>query len=335
MHDTSSMKFRQSRRTAPLFAAPRLRTALLALALALPAAAVLPLDHGFTSNARAQTSITVIVNDEAITSYDVAQRARLLQLTTRRSAGASRKAAVEELIDQKLKLQEASRLGISISDAQVNEAFASIAQRTKMSPSQLSNALSRSGVKPDSLKERIRSEMAWGEVARARFRQSINVSEPEIIAALAKEGVDKDQKTTELTLQQLIFVVPQKSSSGFKAKRQREANDLRQRFSSCEDGLKLANEYSEVVVKSLGIRLLPELPPNIQSVLEGVDEGQLSKPIATGNGYEAFAVCKKRTVESDAAARNKVEVDLRNREGEMLARRFLRELRRDAIIDYR
>ncbi|WP_162901487.1 SurA N-terminal domain-containing protein [Breoghania sp. L-A4] len=304
-----------------------IRGLVLAAACALAPLAAQP--------AHAQTSIEVVVNDEAITSYDIAQRARLLQLTTRRSAGAAKKAALEELIDEHIKTQEAKRTGTSVSDAQVDEAFAQIASRTKMSPSQLGKALSRAGVQPSTLKARIGAEMAWAEVVRGRFRRTINISEQEIIAALQKQDGDSEETTTEVTITQLIFVVPRKSSKSLTTKRRGEANDLRKRFSSCEEGLKLTSEYNEVVVKPLGIRLLPELPANIRDSLEGVETGRLGKPVETGNGIEIFAVCNKREIQSDAAARNKVESDLRNKEGEMMSRRYLRELRRNAVIDYR
>ena len=283
----------------------------------------------------AQTSIKVIVNDEPITSYDIAQRGRLLQLTTRRSASVSRKAAVEELIDERIKMQEAKRIGVSITDAQVNQAFAQIASRTKMTPAKLSNALSRSGVKASSLKGRIRSEMAWADVVRKRFSRAIQITEQDIVAALRKQDDSGETTTTEVTLTQLIFVVPRKASNGLKTKRKREANALRKRFKSCEEGLALAKEYSEVVVKPLGIRLLPELPQPIQTSLANVDVGRLGKPVSTGNGIEIFAVCDKREIKSDAVARNQIESDLRNKEGEMMSRRYLRDLRRNAVIDYR
>lgn len=312
----------------------RARTALRASLLsALVLSAALAI--GSFAPAFAQSTIKVVVNDDAITSYDIAQRARLLQLTTRRSAGAAKKAAVEELIDERIKVQEAERLKVTVSESQVDEAFASIASRTKMSPANLSAALSKSGVRPSSLKDRIRSEMAWADVVRRRFRASIQVSEQDIIAALQKQGDDGDKTTTEVTLTQFIFVIPRNSSNGFKASRKREANALRGTFTSCEGGTALAQEYKEVVVKPLGIRLFPELPAAVKASLDGVDVGKLGKPLTTGNGIEVFAICNKREIKSDAAARNVIEADLRNKEGEMMARRHLRDLRRNAIIDYR
>lgn len=311
------------------------RGRLVAGALVAAGLLALALASGAPTAALAQTKIEVIINDEAITSYDVAQRARLLQLTTRKSAGAARKLAIDELIDERIKMQEAKRLGISVSDAQVEEAYATIAARTKMTPAKLSEALSRSGVKPSSLKERIRSEVAWGEVVRMRFRRAINVSEQDIVAALQKKEDDGAQTTTQYTLTQLIFVVPKNASNGLKTKRRQEADALRGRFTSCQESMALASEYSEVVVKGVGIRLAPELPPALQNAVADVDVGRLSKPLTTENGVELYAVCDKREIKSDAGARNEIEQQLRNKEGEMLARRYLRDLRRNAIIDYR
>ena len=287
--------------------------------------------------AHAATSIKVIVNDQPITSYDIAQRTRLIELTARKSSSVARKMAQEELIEERLKTQEAKRRGVSVADAEVEQAFARIASRTKMSPSQLGTALSRSGVNPSTLKDRIRAEILWHNVVLRRFRAQVNVTDQDVVAAMLKQDKDKvdDSKTTEYTLSQVIFVIPKDASAGFKAQRKKEANNLRTRFTDCESGLKLAEGLKEVVVKPVGVRLAPELPDEVVQLLKDVPSGHLSTPVETGSGISAYAVCKKREINSDAGLRTQIKDELRNKEGQMMARRYLRDLRRDAVIEYR
>ncbi|WP_321337067.1 SurA N-terminal domain-containing protein [Breoghania sp.] len=288
------------------------------------------------SPALAATTIKVIVNDQPITSYDIDQRARLIQLTARKPASVARRMAKEELIDERLKAQEAKRRGISVSDARVNEAFANIARRTKMSASQLGKALRQSGVNPDTLKKRIRMEMIWLNVVRSRFSAQINISEQDVLAEMLKQDKAKDDnKTLEYTLTQIIFVVPKNGSAGLKARRKREATQLRNRFTTCEDGVKLAEGLKEVVVKPVGVRMAPELPEQMNKLLADVKVGHLSRPVETGNGIETYAVCKKREISSNLELRSEIKDELRNKEGQMLSRRYIRDLRRDAVIEYR
>ncbi|MDJ0930832.1 SurA N-terminal domain-containing protein [Breoghania sp.] len=285
--------------------------------------------------ASASTSIKVIVNDQPITSYDIAQRSRLIQLTARKPAGIARRMAQDELIEERLKMQEAKRRGVTVSYAEVEQVFARIAQRTKMLPSKLSSALLQSGVNPSTLKARIRSEIAWHNVVLRRFKAQVNVSEQDVVAAMLKKDKKDESKTTEYTLSQVIFVVPKNASTGFKARCKQEANQLRNRFSDCDRGLKLAEGLKEVVVKPVGVRLAPELPDQLIDLIKDVPSGHLSHPVETGNGVEAYAVCKKREIDSDAGLRTQIKDELRNKEGQMLSRRYIRDLRRDAVIEYR
>ncbi len=283
--------------------------------------------------AAAQSRIKVIVNDQPITSYEIAQRARLLRLT--RTPGNVTKLATNELIEDKLKLYEAKRRGVVVSSQETDRAYAGIAQRTKMSPSQLSKALSRSGVNPKTLKERIRAQIAWQRIVRARFNATVKVNEQAIQAALTKDGSDKQRMSTEYTFQRILFVIPGGSSKAKIAQRRREANNLRARFKSCDSGIELAKTLREVIIKSGGTRTLTEFPEGYRKLIEKTPVGQLTPPQQSGNAMEMLAICGKKDVESDAEARAEIQDKMLVQEGELMARRYIRDLRRDAIIQYR
>ncbi|WP_417667989.1 SurA N-terminal domain-containing protein [Roseibium sp.] len=282
--------------------------------------------------AQAQTSIKVIVNDQAITSYDINQRARLITLTQRKGGATARRMAEQELIDDKLKLTEAARIGVSIPDSEVNGAYGNIARNVKMTPSQLSTALRRGGVNPQTLKDRLEAQLAWSQVVRRRFQATVKVSESDVIAALKKSDKADQNTSIEYDLKQVIVVVPKKSSNGFKAKRSRESNQIRKAFTSCEDIGSVLSQYSEVVVKPVGRRLETELPEAMRDEISKTEPGQLTKPQQTGRGYEMIAVCDKKEIQSDIAARTEMENELRAKEGEALSRRYLMDLRRRATI---
>ncbi|ADZ70821.1 peptidylprolyl isomerase, partial [Polymorphum gilvum] len=290
---------------------------------------------GLGAGAMAQTSIKVVVNEQAITSYDIAQRARLITLTQRKSGETARRMAQEELVDDVLKLKEAQRIGISVSKGDVDDAFASIAQRVKMSPANLAAALRQSGVDPDTLRARLRAEVAWSRAVGQRFRAQVKVSDSDVIAALQKSEDKNKNLSIEFELRQVIFVVPQKASSGLKAQRKREADQFRKEFTSCETGAAQARTLNEVVVRAIGHRLETELPPALRDTIVKTEVGRLTPPEQTSRGLEMIAVCGKREIQSDIAARTAIEDELRQKEGEQMSRRYLQELRRRATIEYR
>jgi len=282
--------------------------------------------------ASAQNEIRVIVNEQPITTYDIKQRARLIQLTQRKSSSVAQKMAEEELVDDVLKLEEAKRVGINPSSREVDGAYASIAGNLKMSASQLSAALRKNGVNPDTLKDRLRVQLAWQQTVGSRFRSQIKIDESEVVAALKKSDIKDKHKSVEYDLRQIIVVVPKKASSSFKTKRQRETAQIRKEFTGCDTAGPLLGQYNEVVLRPVGRRLETELPPDLKDEITGTEVGRLTKPQETGRGFEMIAVCGKREMASDLAARTELENKLREKEGEQLMRRYLQELKLRATI---
>lgn len=291
--------------------------------------------------ADAASTIKVVVNGEPVTSNEIAERSRLLRMTSHSTGASVERQATEELIDEKLKLQEGKRVGIKISDAQVDAAFAGIAARLKIPPAVLAQGLQQRGVSPSGLKERLRAQILWQQLVVGRFNRSVSISDSQIVDALAKkQGGDKAAAaepsagtTAEYTLQQVTLVVAQKGGSP--EGRMREAEALRAKISSCDELVGAVKPLREALVKSLGKRTEDELPDAFRGLLADVAVGHLSKPQRTAIGIEMIAVCGKRDLTGDFQVRSKVEDELRAKEGEVFARRYMNDLRRIAVIDYR
>lgn len=303
----------------------RLVPVFLGLALILTAPLAAP----------ANAAIKIIVNDVPITDYDISQRARLITLTQRKAASVARKQARDELIDDQIQLAEAQRAGIEVSQSEVDNAFGNIARNVKMSPSQLSKALGSGGVKAATLKSRLKAQLAWGRLVRARFSGQVDVDESDIIAALKKTDEEERSKSIEYDLKRIIVVVPKSSSGGFKSKRKRESNQIRAAFDGCDAAGPVLGKYSEVVVQPIGRRLETELPEGVRKEIAALKPGKLTKPTTTAVGFEMIAICGKREIASDIAVRTELENELRAKEGESQSRRYLMDLRRRATIIYR
>lgn len=288
---------------------------------------------GASTGASAQ-QVVVLVNGEPITAVDVAQRIRLLQMSSPRTP--SRQEVVEELIDEKLKLQIAKRYRIEVSDAEINAALAAIASRVRASPQQFAQSLAQAGINVESLKTRIKADIAWGQLIRGRFQSSLQIREKDVVAAL--EARKKDEKSTigyEYNLRPILFIVPRGSPEAAYAARRKEAESLRARFQGCEEGIALTRGMRDVAVRDPIIRSSADLPPPLRAILDGTPVGRLTPPEVTPQGIEAFAVCGKKETSTDAPARREVRDEMLQQRFQAQARRYLQELRRSAMIEYR
>ena len=110
------------------------------------------------SPARAQ-QIDATVDDESITELDIEQRSKLDQLATRRTPSCEE--VIDELRKEKLKISEARKAGVEVFNSEVDEFYAAYANRMRLTAEQITEALARSGINADTLKHRIRADIAW------------------------------------------------------------------------------------------------------------------------------------------------------------------------------
>ena len=130
---------------------------------------------------RAQT-VCVMVNGEPITEYDIDQRSKLNFLTTHQQP--ARQDVINELVDEKVKIKEAKKFGVDPTDSDIDQSYAQMSSRMRLSPEQLTKTLENQGVRSDTLKSRIKAEMVWGSLVRGRYKESLQVGEKDVATCL-------------------------------------------------------------------------------------------------------------------------------------------------------
>lgn len=289
-------------------------------AFTLAAAAIMP------SPARAQ--VAAIVNGEPITSLDITERQKLHKGSGK---NISRKDALEELIEYKLKLQIAQRANINPTDAEVNRAFAGMAQRSGRSVAQFEQALRQGGVDTARLKARVKADMAWQQYVQANSG-SVIVRDADLVAAMTARGQNMQLKSTQYTMRQVIFVVRRNAPDAQRAARAKEAESLRSRVTSCEQVPQLASEYREVVVKRPVRRLSSDLGASLQKLLESLPDGRMTPPEVTTNGIEVVAICDRREVPADISSNRELRNELLGQRLQSYEKRILDKMRQTSII---
>ena len=282
------------------------------------------------------THIRVLVNNTPITNYDVNRRAAFLKL--RRIGGNRIKKAEEEMVEQALKIQEATRRRTLATQAQVNAAFAGFAKRNRASPAKMASELNRIGVGADHFKGFIRTQMSWQRTVTGKFRSETGrVSQQKAIFDLKKSGSEKPE-TTEYVIKQIVFVVPAARRKAILSSRRKQANSFRQRFTSCDEAIKLAKELRDVSIVDRGRVLEPELPKEWKDSVIATAPGKTTKPLVTNRGVELMAVCAKRSISDDRTAQivsQSKEFANFGKKGSKVADDYLAQLRKSATIVYR
>ncbi len=315
--------------------ARNMRGALLAATLAA-VASLSPAGTVLVAPAQAASTIQIVVNDQAITTMDVQSRARLLQLAMHLSAGAAAKAAQEELIDEQLRLQDGARRGVVVSEDAVVAALTSIAARSKMTLPQFERALGAGGVTIKTFKDRIRAQMVWGRIVRAKIQQDIKTESADLIQQMRNREKNADTVTaSDYMLQRVVFAVQRNASPADLNRRKTEAEALRSKFRSCDEGLAFAKGLREVAVINVGRKLASEVPAGMKDELEKTPEGHLTSPQRSDLGLEMYAVCSKIAVTGEAAIAAGLDAEALDKRGEETSKKLTQQLRQKANIVYR
>ena len=279
-----------------------------------------------------KAQVAVLVNGAPITEMDITQRSKLTQLSTNKSP--SRKEAIDDLVNDHLKVFIAKRYGLEVSDADVNNAFSNMAQRSRVTAAQMEQSLASRGVGINNLKLRIRAELGWGQLVRGRFNSSLQVGEADIQSALqSRSEEEKSGQSFVYKIYPIIFVGSGDDADG--SARRREAENLRARFNSCDQDLRTARTLRGVVVKEPILRNSTEFSAQLREILDKIEIGKLTTPEVTAQGIQMFAVCERKATTSDSPIKRQLREELFNKRYEAQSKKFLDEVRRQAMIEYR
>src|SRR5258708_3942549 len=262
----------------------RLSPLILACAAAL-------LLFGSGSPLHAQT-VAVMVNGEPITNYDIEQRSKLNFLTTHKPA--DRKQVISELIDEKVQIKEGKKFGVDPSGSDIDQSYAAMSSRMRITPEQLTKVLENQGVRADTLRARIKAEMVWTSLVRGRYKESLQVGEKDVAAAVQANGGDKqEQDAFEYKMQPIVLIVPRGSAPAAIEARHKEAEALRNRVQTCDEANALFKSMQNAAIRETVTKTSADIPAVLREGLDKTPAGHLTPPQVTKKGGEMAALCPK------------------------------------------
>jgi peptidyl-prolyl cis-trans isomerase SurA len=266
------------------------------------------------------------------------QFAAALQQQAVESARASvlpglKKAALEELIEERLKLHEARRLKVSIDETQIDAIIRGLAERNSMTIEQFAQHVRGMGADIYSMRSRYLVGLAWAEVVRRRFSMQVSITERDIDRMVSASPDAPDE--VELHLHRITLAAPGKLDQKIMARRFEEADRLRRQFSGCKSTAAVAAKVQDARFEDLGHQKPSVIQEPTRSLLVNAKDGEMVPPNMSTNGIELYAVCSRKVLKGDETRRDRAAQELRQKEFEMLAKRHLRDLRQDAHIEYR
>ncbi|MEL6766263.1 MAG: peptidylprolyl isomerase [Pseudomonadota bacterium] len=311
---------------------PFLASALLAaLAIASPAAA--------------QTSSTLlrpvaVVNDSAITGFDLEQRVRLLRVLGLPAASeeALREEALRRLVDDRLKLEAGRRLGLQATGDAIARGFEEIAGQLGARPGELEALLENQRITRQAVDDFIGASMVWNEVVRTRFANRIEPGEAEIDSEIALSGGGR----TDYRIQEIGLAMTGDGRS--EAETRALADRLQRELTNGEDFAAAARRFSSAPSAQAGGEVgwvsSATLPPELNERLQRLQPGEVGEALPVPGGLSLIRLVDRRgggeTGDvNDPELREQVRRAIIEEQSERLAEGLLQELRRDALIEVR
>ena len=310
----------------------QMTTPLFRQALATAALAVALTFAGGTISHSQQ--VVALVNGVPITQLDIEQRTKLEQMGGQKTI--TRQDVLNMLIDEILEVREAKKFEIEVPDSEMQRSYSGVAERMGLDSQKLTEVLNHAGSSEAALKGRLRAQMAWSALVRGRFKASLEIADTDVEAQLhLHDSDDKKDIGYEYTMRPIVFIVPSGSPESVFETRKREADALRARFTDCNVGITFARALNEVAVRDQVIKFSADLPEKSRAIVDGTEVGHLTPPETTSEGVQMFAVCNRRETKNDTPEKKQIRDQIFEKKFGAKAKRYLQEIRSQAMIEYR
>lgn len=244
-------------------------------------------------------NIAVVVNNDVVLETDIAEMMNAIKQnipnnSEQPSVEELRQQVIDRLILESLILQEAAKFNIRISDEQLYNTIAGIAQEHNMDVDELRANLAAVGIDYSTYRNNIRKDMLLEAVRNQIVSSRIHII-PQEVEALSKQLLSKPSDDYEISLSQILIPLPEEPSTADLKKAQNTLRTILVQLSKKVSFSSLAKTYSADPTTSnrggeMGWTRVNELPSLFVEELKSPKKGQVVGPIRSGVGFHLLRV---------------------------------------------
>src|SRR4029077_18037771 len=202
-------------------------------------------------------------------------------------------------------------------------------------------SLETQGIRPDTLKARLKADMVWSNLIRGRYKESLQVGAKDVAAAVQEKEKEKpgdeksDTQSFEYKMQPIVLIVPRGSAADAVETRKKEAEALRARVQTCAEANALFKSMQNAAIKEPVVKTSADIPPSLREVLNGTPVGHLTPPELTKQGVEMVALCARDPTTIDTPKKKEIREKMFSDKYEAKSKAYLKDARAAAMIEYR
>jgi peptidyl-prolyl cis-trans isomerase SurA len=248
--------------------------------------------------------VVAIVNDEAITQYELDDAKRIVveqlkkQNVTQPPADVLEKQVLERMITERSILQYAKENGIKVDDTTVERTIQRIAEDNKMSVDEVRKALARDNISYARYREDIRNEITIQRVREREVDSRISVSDAEVDIYLASIKAQTSGEV-EYRLAHILVVVPEQAGPEQIEVRRRRAEEALRNIRTGGDFAQVAATFSDAPDAlsggNLGWRTGARLPTIFTETVRKMKPGEVSPVLRSAAGFHIVKLLETRS----------------------------------------
>jgi len=256
-----------------------------------------------TAMAQSPHGIAAVVNDDIVTTHDLRQRTLFMVATTgiernEKSIARAQQQALRNLVDEHIQMQEAEKFEQSIADEEVNRSVARLIGRNGLDPNEVVQRLASVGVSIETMRDQVRSEIAWQRIINGLYGSRIRISDAQIDETLNRISANASKPNYRVAE---IYIEASPEIGGIDGAMEGARAMIKQVADGAPFPL-LAQQFSSSPTAAKGgdmgwIRE-GELRPEIDKVIVQMEKGNLSTPIQVPGGVYVVALLDKKISEA-------------------------------------
>ena len=247
--------------------------------------------------------IVAVVNSEPITNSEVRRELqRAMQFASQQGqpqapSQALASQVLENLINQKVQLQQARETGIRVDEAAIDLAEQNVAIQNKVDVNELHKRLAADGVTVSQMRAVLKDQIMLSRLRQRDVESRVQVSDLEVEAFLQEQPVSADPEIMQINLAQVLIAVPENANAIQIAALQAKAQRVLARAGSGEDFVALVKEFSDASDSGqggqMGLRTAIRYPQLFLDATNSLGVGDVSALVRSGAGFHILKVIEK------------------------------------------